>query len=262
MSYSTRKIFSYRQIQAVVSPYLVGKCLMPRRSPCSGYITLFQAQVSSLEAYGERPLVILPHKYSKPGFLIGSRYQQNLNKEEMKILEEYANLIYFELFVLTDHYFCILKPDPSSFVRSLKNKGNLFIVPPRCEDDLYCITALLIIEYEAQQQNNQLAKHPYLITNDRFHDHSSMLKQKAFFRKLYQCHAVQYRLNALPNNKDCIEVQYMPAEFLHQIQVTVCPKLRNHRHDSEMKWTGRVWHFPVKGWPANKRFLIGYPASD
>ena len=91
MSYSTRKIFSYRQIQAVVSPYIVGKCLMPRRSPCSGYITLFQAQVNNLEAYGERPLVILPHKYSKPGFLIGSRYQQNLNKEEMKILEEYAN---------------------------------------------------------------------------------------------------------------------------------------------------------------------------
>jgi len=64
MSYSTRKTFSYRQIQAVVK---------------------------SLESDGERPLVILPHKYSKPGFLIASRYRQNLNKDEMKILQEYAN---------------------------------------------------------------------------------------------------------------------------------------------------------------------------
>ncbi|KAL7519868.1 hypothetical protein ACHAWX_004625 [Stephanocyclus meneghinianus] len=63
--YSNGK-FSYRQIQAVVS---------------------------GLEANGERPLVILPHKYTKPGFLISDRYRQRLDREELDILESKEDCI-------------------------------------------------------------------------------------------------------------------------------------------------------------------------
>lgn len=46
------------------------------------------AQVDYLETKGEKPLVILPSKYVKPGFLISGGERQRLDDEELTIMNK------------------------------------------------------------------------------------------------------------------------------------------------------------------------------
>ncbi|KAL3802226.1 hypothetical protein HJC23_001770 [Cyclotella cryptica] len=192
-----------------------------------------QAVVSSLEANGERPLVILPHKYTKPGFIVSDRYRQRLDQDEIEILE------------------------------SLKKDGKLYIVPAGCQDDMYCMIALLGDRDDLEDStrsngpNDQLARYPYLITNDRFRDHS--LRAKSSFRRLYGCHAVHYKFDRFLGKENCIEVQFMPADlFVPKIQLNKCPSYKTLDESGGM-WTGTAWHFPLKNFPANERFVIRLP---
>jgi hypothetical protein len=64
--------------------------------------------VDSLEARGERPLVVLPNKYSHTNYVYTSKQQyQQVNESDVQIMKD-----------LTD-------------------RGMLYKVPPRCLDDLY-----------------------------------------------------------------------------------------------------------------------------
>ena len=128
--------------------------------------------------------------------------------------------------------------------------------------------ALLLDTDESQKHNLTdpstslgLARYPYLITNDRLHDHSSKLRNTSLFRRLYQCHSVRYRFNQFSNEEGCIEVQFLPADLFHpKIQVNMCTSTRISSQPNN-SFAGKVWHFPVKTWPANERFVIRLPEN-
>ena len=138
--------------------------------------------------------------------------------------------------------------------------NNLFIVPPRCQDDLYCMVAILLEQYDTICSTKRpLGRYPYLVTNDRLHDHISRLQHATMFRQIYQCHAVHYRFDQYTSKEGCTEVQFVSADqFLQKIQVNSCPPFFN-LNNTDAKWSGKAWHFPVKGWSANERFVIRIP---
>jgi hypothetical protein len=146
---------------------------------------------------------------------------------------------------------------------SLKKDDKLFIVPAGCQDDLYCMLALLNDQVDSETftringSNTQLAQYPYLITNDRFRDHS--LQLKSTFRQLYRCHAVHYNFDRFSDRHDCIDVQFMEADsFVPKIQLNKCP-VHETVDENFCTWTGTAWHFPVKRFPGNERFVIRIP---
>jgi hypothetical protein len=109
----------------------------------------------------------------------------------------------------------------------------------------------------SSSQTTRLAAYPYLVTNDRLHDHTSRLKSTAMFRRLYGCHAVHYRFDRFSNkDRGCTGVHFLPADlFFQKIQVSKCST-------AGVSWTGKAWHFPIKRGPANERFVIKIPVKS
>lgn len=162
-------------------------------------------------------------------------------------------------------YLIISQTTHVSVSLSLVSANQLFIVPPNFQDDLYCIVAILAdqecLHAPSLHSSKQLARYPYLITNDRLLDHTSMLSNKSLFRRLYQAHAVHYRFVQHSSQEGCLDVHFSSAHIVQQrIQSNAC--LEAVDEDSNTCWAGKAWHFPVKEWPANERFVIRIPEKQ
>eukprot|EP00977_Amphora_coffeiformis_P024453 scaffold15910_cov193-Amphora_coffeaeformis.AAC.7 len=179
--------------------------------------------IDELERVGERPLVILPRKYTFDFFTVSvgaqsevGAWKQRLTSAEKRIRTE------------------------------LMDSGKLAIVPSGFLDDYYWILASV-----SKQTNSRAGRdltvppddpsgrwpgtRPVLITNDQMRDHKLAMLEPMLFRRWYSNYIVNYNFPAFVGS-ECSrpEIGFSPADFFsREIQ---CNKMSNGN---------TVWHFPV-----------------
>ncbi|KAL7511329.1 hypothetical protein ACHAXN_008437 [Cyclotella atomus] len=194
--------------------------------------------VDSLETRGEKPLVVLPNKYSHTNYIYNSKQQyQYLNESDVEIM------------------------------KSLKDRDMLYSVPPRCLDDLYWMVAS-VSDQTASRKGKDLSvpshdptgrfpgTRPMLITNDQMRDHRLELLEPRLFRRWYGCHIVNYSFTAFVMDESVAgnEVRFAQADFFsREIQGNECPA------SYDGKWKGLSWHFPITDWDLDERFVVRIP---
>ena len=187
--------------------------------------------VNALEEQGEHPLVVFPQKYTRRKFHLRQRMLQVLKDEEMELLD------------------------------GLKEKEQMYVVPPMCLDDLYWMLASVSNQTESTNgrsidvpKNNAEGRFPGLrpmvITNDKMRDHKMELLEERAFRRWCCSHIVNYNFTTfIMNEWDEREISFHAADvFSDEIQGNICP-------GGGMM----AWHFPVSEWDGNERFCLRLP---
>jgi hypothetical protein len=188
--------------------------------------------VNALEEQGEYPLVVFPKKYTWRKFHLRQGMMQVLNDDELEFLDD------------------------------LQEKGQMYVVPPMCLDDLYWMLASVSNQTVSTKgenidvpKNNTSGRFPGLrpmvISNDKMRDHKMDLLEERSFRRWCCSHIVNYNFTEfVENSTEPREISFHAADvFSDEIQGNECP-------DS----SGMAWHFPVTEWDGNERFVIRLPS--
>jgi hypothetical protein len=183
--------------------------------------------VEQLERMGERPLVIMPQKYTAPKFwLNGLGYSQELTKAEREILLD------------------------------LLTTGKMYVVPSGCLDDYYWMLASVANQTDSRlhvstddAQGRLPGLRPLLISNDLMRDHRLELLEPRLFRRWTSGHIVNYGMKLYSKNEwEERHVKFVPADFFsREIQ---CNKVEGSGSDCT------AWHFPVTGWDEPDRLCV------
>ena len=182
-----------------------------------------QFVMDSLEKAGERPLVILPRKYTLDLFSVSvgthsgtGTWKQRLTSAEKRIRNE------------------------------LMDSGKIAVVPSGFLDDYYWILAS-VSKQRTSRAGRDLAvppddpsgrwpgTRPVLITNDQMRDHKLGMLEPMLFRRWYSNYIVNYNFPAFVGS-ECShpDIGFSPADFFsREIQ---CNAMSNGN---------KVWHFPV-----------------
>jgi hypothetical protein len=191
--------------------------------------------VEALEKMNESPLVVIPFKYSRPFYHIikgNGQIKQVVTAEEKAILEE------------------------------LQAKGQLYIVPPNCLDDLFWMMASISDQIHSRNglsldvvahdpMGRWPGTRPMLVSNDQLRDHKVELIEPRLFRRWYSSHIVNYNFTGFVGS-ECVddEIGFSPADFFSR-------EIQCNPSDGD----GAAWHFPVIDWDENERFCIRIPSS-
>lgn len=190
--------------------------------------------VDALIKRKENPLVVLPAKYTRNYFHImrgNGMQKQYMNRDEISILER------------------------------LREAGRLYIVPPRCLDDLFWMAAS-VSDQAVSSNGNSLdvlaedpdgrwpGTRPMLISNDQMRDHKLELIEPRLFRRWYSSHIVNYNFTGFVDS-ECVddEIGFSPADFFSR-------EIQGNQTDDSGTVT---WHFPVSEWDENQRFCLRIP---
>jgi len=200
--------------------------------------------VEALENQGEHPLVVFPQKYTWKKFHLRKGVIQVLQDEELELINR------------------------------LKEKDQMYVVPPMCLDDLYWMLASVsnqttstsgeTIAQMAVPKNDASGRFPGLrplvISNDKMRDHKMDLLEERAFRRWCCSHIVNYNFtDFIENSWEEREIRFCAADlFSDEIQ-------GNERANGDGDGgggggSGMVWHFPVSEWDANERFCLRLPA--
>lgn len=167
--------------------------------------------VEHLENLGERPLVIMPHKYCQKSFHVTTiNDEQHLSDRERQLIVD------------------------------LKEKDQLYIVPEWCLDDYYWMIASVVVKSEVSANQACLpGLRPLLITNDKMRDHHMSLLEPRLFRRWTSCHIVRYDFEPYEGD-EWVEERKVLLEhadfFSHEIQGNVALN------------GATAWHIPVAEW--------------
>ena len=188
--------------------------------------------VNALEEQGEYPLVVFPKKYTWRKFHLRQGMMQVLNDEELEFLED------------------------------LQEKGQMYVVPPMCLDDLYWMLASVSNQTVSTKgenidvpKNNTSGRFPGLrpmvISNDKMRDHKMDLLEERAFRRWCCSHIVNYNFTEfVENSTEPREISFRAADvFSDEIQGNACSC------SGDM-----AWHFPVTEWGGNERFCLKLPS--
>lgn len=181
-----------------------------------------QCIVDELESKGERPLVILPRKYTQKSF-----------------------------WVPTAGCFQQLKPDGIKILNRLNVTGKLYVCPRDCLDDYYWMLASVANQKFERSEEFSEGKlpglRPLLATNDLMRDHKLALLEPRLFRRWFSCHIVNYIIKGRDEGSLGPYACLSPAHlFSREIQA----------NEAIESGHGMVWHFPVAEWPEPERFCI------
>lgn len=187
--------------------------------------------VKALEKQGENVLVVFPQKYTYKKFHLRAGMMQVLKDEEVEFME------------------------------GLKEKNQMYVVPPMCLDDLYWMLACVSNQTQSTNgENIDVAKNntegrfpglrPMAISNDKMRDHKMDLLDERSFRRWCCSHIVNYNFTEyVEDQRDEREISFHAADvFSDEIQRNDCPG------------GGVVWHFPVSEWDGNERFCLRLPS--
>lgn len=198
-----------------------------------------QFVVDALERLGERPLVILPNKYSLPYFYvtIGIGSARGPKKQ-------------------------VQTPEEVEIVKGLQESGKLYVVPASCLDDFFWIIAS-VSEQTAARKGTDLqvepgdsmrwpGTRPVLVSNDQMRDHKLEMLEPMLFRRWYSNFIVNYSFSGFTGAaRTSAEIGFSPAKFYsREIQ---------GNHDSSQSM---VWHFPLEDAPDEWLCLRLPTASD
>ncbi|GKY92606.1 hypothetical protein MPSEU_000230700 [Mayamaea pseudoterrestris] len=183
-----------------------------------------------LEQMGEKPLIIMPEKYTGKKFAVPMGGWQELSQKEADI------------------------------VQVLLESEKMYAVPLHCLDDYYWMFAS-VIDHMGPHQRVPLEDkdgrvpglRPLVVTNDQMRDHKLALLEPREFRRWTGCHIVNYYFEPYGSSEwEGREIQLYPANlFSREIQSNSDP-------DSPCE---RVWHIPVAEWPENERLYIHYSSA-
>lgn len=192
--------------------------------------------VDSLESVGERPLVILPRKYTYNSFFVnvgnvGSK--QALTHDEIDIRDD------------------------------LIKSGKVYVVPPGLLDDYYWILATISNQTVSRQGRDLYVPpgddagrwpgtRPLIITNDQMVDHKLEMMEPMLFRRWYSNYIVNYNISALVQHDKSasLELSFSNADFFsREIQGNACS-------DGSL-----AWHFPLSDMDENDWFCVRIPAD-
>jgi hypothetical protein len=121
---------------------------------------------------------------------------------------------------------------------------------------------------------------PMLVTNDQMRDHKLELLAPRLFRRWYSCHIVNYSFTAFVDD-ECVdnEISFSTADFFRYVRevngfnVFLCILTfsfparcsreiqGNSTSDSDGKYCGMAWHFPVSDWEMHERLCIRLPSQ-
>mmetsp|Transcript_17996 Transcript_17996/g.27510 ORF Transcript_17996/g.27510 Transcript_17996/m.27510 type:complete len:876 (+) Transcript_17996:496-3123(+) len=196
--------------------------------------------VDALERMNENPLVIIPYKYSTKRFYVGtnSKEKQILSKEEIQIRQ------------------------------TLRERGQLYMVPAGCLDDYYWILASVSnqtvsrrgrdLKVELGDANGRWpGARPMIITNDNMRDHKLQMMEPRLFQRWYSCHIVNYHFTGFVGSESVDrEIGFATADFFtREIQGNESPGV-------SIRSTGTAWHFPISDWDLDDRFCIRIPSHS
>ena len=220
-----------------------------------GRVNVYQLvhMVNELERRGEYPLVIFPQKYTNQRFHLRRGMMQVLRDEEMEALE------------------------------GLKAKGQMYVVPPMCLDDLYWMLASVskqtfstggrnIDVLPDESNNNSSPNHgrypglrPMVISNDKMRDHRLELPlEERAFRRWCTSHIVNYNFTEyVEDSTEERTITFSAAGlFSDEIQGNLCPEVIQGASEEESD--GDIimaWHFPVSEWDDSERFCLRLPLT-
>lgn len=196
--------------------------------PFVHYSTL-KLVVDKLEDMGEKPLVVMPHKYVQAKFRTSGTMEQHLSKRDFEVIEK------------------------------LKAGGKIYVVSQNCLDDYYWMlasvsnqtTARNVLDFSVpldvdlsvpldDNQGRLPGLRPLLVTNDRMRDHKLDLLGPREFRRWCSCHIVNYSIAGF--EKD----EWTEERLVNLFPADVCSReIQGNPHESQK---GTVWHFPVTNW--------------
>eukprot|EP00536_Pseudo-nitzschia_multiseries_P012512 jgi/Psemu1/244629/estExt_Genewise1.C_4820015 len=174
--------------------------------------------VEKLESMGERPLVVMPEKYTWKKFFVRPRYYQKLTEKDLEVIEwlKEREIVYVVPRYVLDDYFWMLASVSNQ--TNATQRGDLSI--PIGDD-----------------QGRFPGMRPMLVTNDQMRDHKLDLLEPREFRRWCSCHIVNYDISEYKEDEweDDRQISLVPADsFSREIQSNT-PATGN----------GNVWHFPI-----------------
>jgi Zc3h12a-like Ribonuclease NYN domain len=185
-----------------------------------------QFVVDALEKLGERPLVILPNKYSLPYFYvtIGIGSARGPKKQ-------------------------VQTPEELQLLTGLRESGKVYVVPAGCLDDYFWIIAS-VSEQTAARKGADLrvepgdglrwpGARPVLVSNDQMRDHKLEMLEPMLFRRWYSNFIVNYSFSGfLGEDRTSAEIGFSPANFYSR-------EIQGNPDNSQ----SMVWHFPLEDAP-------------
>lgn len=174
--------------------------------------------VEKLESMGERPLVVMPEKYTLKSFACRPNYYQKLTQKDQDVIDwlRQNEMMYVVPRLNLDDYFWMLA-SVSNQTNSTQ-RGDLSI--PIGDD-----------------QGRFPGMRPMLITNDQMRDHKLDLLEPREFRRWSSCHIVNYDITFYENDEwdEDRQISFVPADsFSREIQAN------QHKNEKD-----NVWHFPI-----------------
>ncbi|KAL3783780.1 hypothetical protein ACHAW5_000603 [Stephanodiscus triporus] len=188
-----------------------------------GRVNVYQLvhMVKALEELGEYPLVVFPQKYTNQRFHLRQGMMQVLRDEELEFLER------------------------------LKEKGQMYVVPPMCLDDLYWMLASVSNQTVSTAGRNidvppdnpdgrYPGLRPMVISNDKMRDHRMDLLEERSFRRWCTSHIVNYNFTEfVENSREERTISFRASDlFSDEIQGNACPG----GGDGNVTM---AWHFPT-----------------
>jgi Zc3h12a-like Ribonuclease NYN domain len=185
-----------------------------------------QFVVDALEKLGERPLVILPNKYSLPYFYvtIGIGSARGPKKQ-------------------------VQTPEELEILSGLRESGKLYVVPAGCLDDYFWIIASVSEQTEARKGADLQVEpgdslrwpgtRPVLVSNDQMRDHKLEMLEPMLFRRWYSNFIVIYSFSGfLGEARTSAEIGFSPAKFYSR-------EIQGNPDNAQ----SMVWHFPLEDAP-------------
>ncbi|KAL7567583.1 hypothetical protein ACA910_017001 [Epithemia clementina (nom. ined.)] len=172
--------------------------------------------IRSLEAKGENPLVIVPHKYTRNIFTTSTNSRkQVLTRSEQKILND------------------------------LTNSGRLYVVQPGLLDDYYWIIASVAEQKEACAERNLAVPlgdptrwpgvRPVVITNDQVRDHKLGMLEPMPFKRWNSNVVINYNFAGFVYDRcNHYEIGFSPIDFFSR-------EIQGNSNEQG----AIVWHFPL-----------------
>ena len=181
-----------------------------------------QFVVDTLEKIGERPLVILPNKYTRDQFYttIGAGASSSSGVQ-------------------------VVTPEEVSIRSTLLEEGKMFVVPRGFLDDYYWILAS-VSEQRVSRNGKDISvpvdnpegrwpgTRPILISNDQMRDHKLEMLEPMLFRRWFSNYIVNYNFSGFVG-PDCDqpEIGFTPVDFFSR-------EIQGNKSND-----GMVWHFPI-----------------
>jgi len=174
--------------------------------------------VEKLESMGERPLVVMPEKYTSKSFACRPNFYQKLTSRDQDVIDWLRDneMIYEVPRLNLDDYFWMLASVSNQTNATLRDD---FTIP--ISDD----------------QGRFPGMRPMLISNDQMRDHKLDLLEPREFRRWSSCHIVNYDIALYEKNEWDEErrITFVPADsFSSEIQGNP------HTNGKDT-----VWHFPI-----------------